>query len=148
MVASIPQRTSRTLFMDSDVQRFRAHKDALGAMFALVIFAVGIFLLACGDIIPWPMADKFGWLFLIFGVLAVWDWWVTCYEFDQEELIIRSGLSTNRISLCNIEEVYPRGRGLCLKCQQLRGAKWLTVRPKDSKAFVQRLSTKCPWLYR
>ena len=120
----------------------------MGAAFALVIFAMGGFLLARGDLIPWPMADKFGWLFLLFGVLAVWDWWVTSYEFDQEELVIRSGLSENRIALCNIEEVETRGRRLRLKCQDLRGIKWLTVLPKDSAGFVQRLSSKCPWLYR
>jgi len=134
--------------MTKHVGRFKARRDAMGACFALVIFAIGGFLLVRGDLIPWPMVDKIGWLFIIFGVLAVWDWWVTSYEIDQEDLVVRSGLSQNRVALCNIEEVQARGKALRLKCQQLRGSRWLTLLPKegDEQAFLDRLRVKCPWL--
>ena len=129
-------------------RRFRARKDLLGALLVVVIFAVGGFLLARGDLIPWPMADKFGWLFMVFGVLAVWDWLVTSYEFDQEELVIRSGLSQSRIALCTIEAMSVSSRKLRLKCQQLRGSKWVSIAPRDQSGFLDRLCAKCPWLKR
>ena len=134
--------------MASGTRKFRAKKDILGALFVLVIFAIGIFLLVRGDLIPWPMADKFGWLFVIFGVLAAWDWWVASYEIDQEELVIRSGLSHNRVSLCTIESMSVLRGGVRLQCQQLRGSKWIKVTPLDRKGFLDRLCAKCPWLNR
>ncbi len=127
-------------------EKFRARKDTLGALFVLAIFGVGGFLLLRGDLIPWPMADKFGWLFVVFGVLATWDWLVTSYEFDQEELVVRSGLSHSRVSLSNIEEVQPRGNSVRLRCQKLRGTSWLTLLPAEKAAFLDRLHVKCPWL--
>ena len=134
--------------MASDQRKFRARKDILGAVFVLAIFAMGGFLLARGDLIPWPMADKFGWLFMIFGVLAAWDWWVTSYAIEQEELVIRSGLSQSRISLCNIEEMRAGASSLKLKCQKLHGSNWVTLAPRDRKGFLDRLCAKCPWLSR
>lgn len=134
--------------MKNTIRKFRAHKDAMGAVSALLIFAIGGFVLACEDLIPWPLVDKFGWLFILFGVLAVWDWWATSYEFDQEELIIHSGLSRQRINLCNVEELQARGKALRLKCQQLRGSRWFTLLPQNRQAFLERLNTKCPWLGR
>ena len=132
--------------MASKSTKYRARKDLFGALFVAAIFAVGCFLLARGELIPWPMADKFGWLFIIFGVIAAWDWWATSYEFDQEELVIRSGLGATRVSFCNIEVLRKSRSSLKLKCQQLRGSKWITVTPRDLNGFVERLGGKCPWL--
>jgi hypothetical protein len=133
---------------NSKKSRFRARQDILGGVLVLVIFAVGGFLLARGDLIPWPMADKFGWLFIVFGVLAAWDWLVTSYEFDQEELVIRSGLGQSRIALCTIETMQVGAGKLRLKCQQLRGSKWVKIFPRNQGDFLDRLCEKCPWLKR
>ena len=132
--------------MATNSKKYRARKDIFGALFVLAIFGVGLFLLLRGELIPWPMADKFGWLFVVFGVLAAWDWWATSYEFDQKELVIRSGFSHSRIAFCNIEVLKKSASSLKLKCQQLRGSKWVTVMPRDRSAFLERLSGKCPWL--
>lgn len=132
--------------MPSTSKRYRAKKDVFGALFVTVIFAMGGFLLVQGDLIPWPMADKFGWLFVIFGVLAAWEWWATSYEFDQEELVIRSALSQSRIALCNIESMRVGRNSLKIQYQQLSGSKWVTVSPRDHRGFLERLRGKCPWL--
>ena len=140
------ERTKRRLTMASKPNRFSARKGVCGALFVAGIFAMGVFLLARGDLIPWPMADKFGWLFVIFGVLAAWEWWATSYEIDQDDLVIRSALSQSRIALCTIESMLVRPSSLRLKCQQLRGSKWVTVAPRERQRFLERLRGKCPWL--
>lgn len=132
--------------MNAYAEKFRARKDPAGALLVLVIFAVGGFLLFRGDLIPWPMVDKFGWLFILFGVLAAWDWLATSYEIGHDELVVRSGLGRTRVALCNIEAVRPRGKAVRLKCQKLRGSKWHTLLPVEHAAFVDRLHGKCPWL--
>ena len=129
-------------------KKFRARKDATSALFVLVIFAIGGFLLFRGDLMPLPMADKFVWLFVIFGVLAGWDWLATSYELEQEDLIIRSGLGQSRIALCTIEEIQRCGNTVRLKCQQGHGSRWVTLllKPKQRQPFLERLGGKCPWL--
>lgn len=127
-------------------RKFRARKDLLGAMLFFSIFAVGGALLTWPGLLPWPMADKLGWLFVVLGVLAWWDWMITSYEFIDEDLVIRSGLSQQRVALCNIEEVHPQANSLRVKCHSLRGTSWLTVMPRNETAFMERLWEKCPWL--
>mgnify|MGYP006969482554 FL=1 len=132
--------------MAAKSSRYRAKKGVLGALFVAVIFALGAALLARGDLIPWPMADKFGWLFVVFGVLAAWDWWATSYNFDQDDLVIRSALGKSRIALCNIESMKTSPSVLKLQCQQLRGSKWVNIAPLDRERFLSQLYVKCPWL--
>ena len=132
--------------MQTVKRKFRARKDLLGAFLIAVIFAFGGLLLAWPQLIAWPMVDKVAWLFIVLGVLAWWDWMITSYEFVQEDLVIRSGLSEKRIALCNVEDVEPGGRSLKLTCQSLRGTKSLALMPVDQDAFLSRLREKCPWL--
>ncbi len=127
-------------------RKFRARKDVLGALLFLSIFTMGGVLLTWPGLIRWPMADKVGWLFVVLGVLAWWDWMITSYEFVHEDLVIRSGLSQQRVALCNIEEIHRRAQSLRIKCHSLRGTSWLTVMPRNEVAFMQRLWEKCPWL--
>ncbi len=127
-------------------RKFGARRDLAGALLILAIFALGAFLLTRADLIPWPMIDKIGWLFVVLGVLALWDWLITNYEIAAEQLIIRGGLSTQTVPLCNIEEVRPAFGKLRLRCSKLRGVAWITIAPLDPTAFQQRLWQKCPWL--
>ena len=132
--------------MPADQRRFLAQRNVLGAVFVAAIFAMGLFFLVGGYLIPWPMADKFGWLFLLFGAVAAWDWWATSYSVEQEQLVIRSALSKDRIALCNIEDVQVRSGALKLKCQKLRGSRWVTLIPCDKDELLNLIYTKCPWL--
>jgi hypothetical protein len=134
--------------MQETSRKFAARYDVAGAALIVGIFALGIFLLVRHDLIPWPMVDKIGWLFVILGVLALWDWATTSYEIAQEQLIIRGGLSSQSVPLCNIEEIRQQRGKLRLKCHKLRGSSWVTVMPIDRQAFQQRLWQKCPWLQR
>lgn len=129
-------------------RKFIARKDALGALLVGVILATGVFLLWRHDLIPWPMADKIGWLFILLGVLACWDWLVVHYEITQENLIIHGGLSSRTIPLSNIDEIQERPRCLKLKCHRLQGWSWLTVSPRNRESFLQRLRQQCPWMQR
>ena len=136
------------LAMIESQHKFAARRDLAGALMIVGIFALGALLLVRHDLIPWPMIDKIGWLFIVLGVLALWDWSIASYEIVQEQLIIRGGLSSQSVPLCNIEELHPRLGKLRLKCHQLRGSSWITVMPVDRTAFQQRLWQKCPWLQR
>jgi hypothetical protein len=132
--------------MNDTQRKFAARRDLAGLGMIVGIFALGMFLLVRHDLIPWPMVDKIGWLFIVLGVIALWDWSITFYEIVQEQLIIRGGLSSHAVPLCNIEEVRPRHGKLRLRCHKLRGSAWITVMPVDLAAFQQRLWQKCPWL--
>lgn len=127
---------------------FAARRDLAGAVMIACIFALGLFLLVRHDLIPWPMIDKIGWLFVVLGVLALWDWSIASYEVTQEQLIIRGGLSDERVPLCTIEEMQVGRSAMWLKCQKLRGSHWISVQPVDREVFQQRLWQKCPWLRR
>jgi hypothetical protein len=132
--------------MNNPVRRFSARKDAVGALLILAIFGIGGFLSWRSDLIPWPMADKFGWLFIVLGVLAWWDWMATTYEITQDDLVIRTGLGSQTMPLGQIELLQRRRGALRVKCMTLRGSRWLTLTPRDHTAFLQRLFTHCPWL--
>lgn len=127
-------------------RKFAARRDLPGALMILGIFGLGLFLLLRADLIPWPMIDKIGWLFIVLGVLALWDWAILSYEIVQEQLVIQSGLGSQRVQLCNIEQVLPRRGRLWLRCHKLRGVAWIKLMPVDDVAFQQRLWQKCPWL--
>ena len=130
-----------------DTQRkFAARRDLAGAAMIGGIFTIGGLLLLRADLIPWPMIDKIGWLFVVLGVLALWDWTIASYEIVQDQLIIRGGLSSQSVPLCNIEEIRPRWGKLRLKCHRLRGSTWINLMPVDAAAFQQRLWKQCPWL--
>jgi hypothetical protein len=127
-------------------RKFAARRDLAGALMIVGIFALGAVLLVRHDLIPWPMIDKIGWLFIVLGVLALWDWSITYYEIVQEQLIIRGGLSSQCVPLRNIEELRPRWGKLRLKLQKLHGSSWITLMPVDGTEFQQGLWQKCPWL--
>jgi hypothetical protein len=132
--------------MNNPVRKFSARKDLMGAVLILAIFGIGAFLLLRADLIPWPMVDKFGWLFIVLGVLAWWDWMASTYEITQEELIVRSGLGSQNVPLGQIELIEKRRGCLRVKFMKLRGSQWLTLTPHDTTGFLQRLFAKCPWL--
>jgi hypothetical protein len=127
-------------------RKFAARRDLGGIAMILGIFGFGALLLTRADLIPWPMVDKLGWLFIVLGVLALWDWAIASYEFGHDELFIYGGLSSQSLPLCNIEEVRQRWGRLRLKCHKLRGSRWVTVSPVNHAAFLQRLWQSCPWL--
>jgi hypothetical protein len=132
--------------MQRSSAKFFARRDLSAVVLIAGIFGLGVFLLVRSDLIPWPMVDKAGWLFLLLGALALWDWSVTSYEIVQEQLIIRGGLSSQNVPLCNIEELHTGPSKLRLKCHRLRGSSWISLMPVDREAFLQRLRQKCPWL--
>lgn len=120
----------------------------------LAIFLLGILTLWVFDPLPLPLAETYGWVFLVLGVLAVWDFLATEYVIGDSELIVHHATSRRRIRLENIEAVEEdrgflsslSGDGLRIKYRSFRAPSSIMVYPTDKAAFLDELAAAAPWL--
>lgn len=137
--------------MSEPTRKFRARRDAVHLLLVLAILGMGGFMVSRPDLVLLPMGDKLGWLLLVFGVLACWDFVVTSYEITPAELIIRGGFSSQNIPLDTVYTIYLKSgwvlhRRVCVKYHVPGGTASITLFPRDANGLLRRFFQYAPWL--